>query len=67
MIKQIFLSALILAGIAALFEGLDGAFDSTAMVIFSLIALVLFYAFALWTVITNTSESQPLGLDDNES
>lgn len=59
MIKTIFTSAWILAATAALFLGLNGTIDPAAMVAFSLAALGLFYAFALWTVIVNTRDPLP--------
>ena len=66
MLRTIFASVWILATMTALLLGLNGNIDPAAMVIFSLAALALFYAFALWTVIVNTRDSEPLSLSRNE-
>ena len=66
MIKTIFGSLWILAGIAALFLGLNGQIDSAGMVIFSLVALTLFYASAVWTVITTQRGSPSQVFNGNE-
>jgi hypothetical protein len=58
MFKTILAFAWILLGLAAVLLGLNGSISWTAMVTVSLVALALFYAFALWTVISNTRDSQ---------
>jgi quinol-cytochrome oxidoreductase complex cytochrome b subunit len=57
MFRIILASIWIFAAIATLVLGLNGSIDPAAMVAFSLVALALFYAFALRTVIANTRES----------
>lgn len=56
MLRNIFATIWVFAGVTALLLGVNGMIDSAAMVIFSLVALTLFYAFALWTVIVNTRQ-----------
>jgi hypothetical protein len=58
MFRTIFASVWTLTTVAALLLGLNGRIDPAAMVIFSLVALGLFYAFALFTVFVNLRESQ---------
>lgn len=57
MIKKLYASAWILAITALLVSILTGNFNGAAMVVFSLIVLGLFYAFALWSVTVNTRHS----------
>lgn len=57
MIKKLYASAWILAATAALASVLTGSFNGAAMVVFSLVVLGLFYAFALWSVTVNTRHS----------
>ena len=59
MFKEIFAAAWILMAIGALFLGLNRRIDPAVMVVFSLVALGLFYGFALWTAIVNTRDPQP--------
>lgn len=66
MFRTFFASVWILTTIAALLLGLNGSIDPAAMVIFSLVALALFYAFALWTVLVNTRDSQAESFKLNE-
>ena len=56
MFRTIFASVWTLATIAVWSLGFSGSIDPVAMVICSLVALVLFYAFAVFTVIINTGE-----------
>lgn len=67
MFKTIFASAWILAAMGALLLGLNGSIDKTSMVFFSLVALVLFYGFALGTVMVRTRDTRQPSLKSNES
>ncbi len=58
MMKQLYLSAWLLLGTAAILAGVTGFFNSLTLFIFSCIALGLVYGFALWSVIVNTREPQ---------
>lgn len=58
MLRTIFASVWILTAVTALALGLNGSIEPAAMVSFSLVALGLLYAFALWTVIANTREEE---------
>lgn len=62
MMKEILATAWILGAVAALILGLNGSIDPAAMVVFSLVALGLFYAFAVGTVIVSTRDPRPLML-----
>ena len=62
MFRSFFASVWILAAIATLVLGLNGNIDPAAMVFFGLFALALFYAFAVRTVVVNTSYAQPESL-----
>jgi hypothetical protein len=66
MFRTIFASVWILTAVAALLLGLNGGIDPAAMVIFSLVALTFFYAFALWTVLMNSRDSRAESLKLNE-
>lgn len=65
-VRTVLASAWILTALAALLFGLNGSIDPAVMVIFSLVALALLYAFALWTVLVNTRDSQPESFKLNE-
>ena len=67
MYKTIFASAWILTTLAVFVLGVSGRIDPVAVVIFSLIALGLFYAFAVWTVIVNTPDADPRASNSNEA
>jgi len=67
MIKTIYAIAWFVVGIAAFISILAGSFGAAAMVVFSLIALGLFYGFALWSVTVNTREPHPHAQYDKES
>lgn len=54
MMKQIYISTWILLAIAASVTVLTGSFDSVALMVFSLIALGLVQALALWSVYAQT-------------
>ena len=67
MLKNILASVWILAALAVLILGLNGFIDAGWTVVLSLVALVLFYAFALWTVVVNTRDPQSHAPNSNES
>lgn len=54
MIKKIYVLAWFLLLASVLAAVFTGTFDPLAMVVFSLVAVGLVYAFALWSVIVNT-------------
>ena len=56
MIKVFYAFAWTMAAIGFMISILSGTFDTAAAVFFSLVALVLIYAFALWSVTVNTRE-----------
>ena len=58
MYRIILASVWIIAVMATLLLGLNGTIDPAALVTLSLLALALFYAFALRTVIVSTREPQ---------
>ena len=58
MFKTILAWAWIIVTMSVLFLGLNGSIDRAAMVIFSLAALTMFFAFALFTVFVNTPASK---------
>jgi len=58
MFKTILAWAWIIVTMSVLFLGLNGSIDRAAMVIFSLAALTMFFAFALFSVFVNTHDSK---------
>lgn len=54
--KKLYVSAWFLLAAAAFVAGFTGAMNAAALVMFSLVALGLVYALALWSVFTNTRE-----------
>ena len=58
MFKTILAWAWIIVTMSILFLGLNGNIDRAAMMIFSLAALIMFFAFALFTVFVNTRDSK---------
>ena len=58
MFKTILAWAWIIVTMSVLFLGLNGSIDRAAMVIFSLAALAMFFAFAMFTVFVNTRDSK---------
>jgi hypothetical protein len=56
--KKIYAFAWFVLVAAVFFTVLTASFTPAALVTFSLAALALFYALALWSVITNTGEIQ---------
>ena len=58
MFKTILAWAWIIVTMTVLFLGLNGNIDRAAMVIFSLAALTMFFAFALFTVFVNKRDSK---------
>jgi hypothetical protein len=67
MFKTLMGSVWIAAAIAGIILGLNGSIEPAAKVIFSLVALAVLYAFALWTVMVNTRDPQPQVFNRNES
>ena len=59
MMKTIYLAAWLLLVIAAVTSILTGTLNPATLVVFSLIALGLVYALALWLVTANTRDTQP--------
>ncbi|HMJ07872.1 MAG TPA: hypothetical protein VK468_02635 [Pyrinomonadaceae bacterium] len=57
--KTFYILAWILVAIAAVVSFVTGYFNSATLVAFSLTALALVYALALWSVITNTPDMMP--------
>lgn len=55
--KKIYTAAWFLLAILFLASVLTGSLNPTSLVAFSLIALGLVYALALWTVVINTRET----------
>lgn len=56
--KKFYVLAWFLLAASALASVFTGTFNPLAMVVFSLVALGLVYAIALWSVIVNTREAQ---------
>ena len=54
--KALYFAAWFILVAAALVSAAVGVFDSAALVAFSLTALALFYALAVWAAFTNTRE-----------
>ena len=52
--KKNYISILILSAAAFLFSILSGNFDHTSMAVFGFIGLVLIYAPAVWSIISDT-------------
>ena len=59
MMKNFYVSAWLLLAASVLVSVFTGTFNPIGMVVFSLVAVGLFYAFALWTVIVNTRDTPP--------
>ena len=60
MMRKIYIAAWILTAISLLFSVVTGSFDGLMMVLYSLIALGLFYALALRSVFVNTAGAAEL-------
>ena len=58
MFKTILAWAWIIVTMSILFLGLNGNIDRAAMMIFSLAVLIMFFAFALFTVFVTTPDSK---------
>lgn len=58
MLKKFYLLAWISVALSAVGSLLGGHFDSVTQVGFSLAVLALVYALALWSVLTNTEDSE---------
>jgi len=58
MMKKFYVSAWLLLAASVLVSVFTGTFNPIGMVVFSLVAVGLVYAFALWTVIVNTRDKQ---------
>jgi hypothetical protein len=56
MLKKLYVLAWFLLVMATLISALTGTLDPVALLIFSLFALGLIHALALWSVIVNTRE-----------
>lgn len=56
-IKKIYAAAWILLALTAFVTILSGSLNALTLVVFSLVALGLVYALALWTVVGSTSET----------
>ena len=58
MFKTIIASVWTLATVAVFILGLNGFIEPVSTVVLSLVALGLFYAFAVWSVMVNTRHPQ---------
>lgn len=56
-IKKIYAAAWVLLALTAFVTFLTGSFNSLTLVVFSLAALALVHALALWTVVVNTRKT----------
>lgn len=56
-IKKFYAAAWILLALTASVALLTGSFNAVTLFVFSLAALALVYALALWTVVVNTRET----------
>jgi ABC-type nickel/cobalt efflux system permease component RcnA len=56
MMKNFYISAWILLALAAFVSVLTGTFNAVTLFVFSLVALALVYALALWSVVTQTRD-----------
>ena len=54
--KNFYISAWILLAITAFVSVLTGTFNAVTLFVFSLVALALVYALALWSVIVNARD-----------
>lgn len=59
MMKKFYVLAWFLLVSSVLVSVFTSTFNPLAMVVFSLVAVGLVYAFALWSVIVNTRDTQP--------
>lgn len=56
MMKNLYISAWILLAAAAFVSVLTGSFNPAALFVFSLVALALVYALALWSVMADARD-----------
>lgn len=61
--KNFYIAAWVLLAMAAFVSVLTGTFNAVTLFVFSLVALALVYALALWSVITQTRDlkAEPVG------